>query len=138
MVGRRVCTAAGALIVAALLTACAVSPELRDEEAAIRLLRDYEMAVATYDADAAVGMFTDDFEGWRGSGKDGIRRMVEGMAEREGTYELDLTEAAVTVDGDTATVANVVALTGRWEMRSTYVLARAGDGWRIASIEFQR
>lgn len=128
----------GALLVAALLAGCQVSSELRDEEAALRLLRDYEMAVATYDGEAAMALFSDDYEGWRGSGREGVGQMVERMAERESTYELDLSESVVTVDGDTVRIEDVGALMGRWEMKSTYVLVRTDDGWKITDIEFQR
>jgi len=113
-------------------------PELEDQLAVLQVLRDYEMAVATYDSQAAMDLFTDQYEGWRGGGKEGIGRMVDMMAERNGSYEFDLSESTVTVDGDTATVDGVVAMMGRWNMRSTYVLVRTAHGWKINEVQFQR
>jgi ketosteroid isomerase-like protein len=112
--------------------------DLQDQVGVLQVLRTYEMAVATYDSQAAMDLFTDEYEGWRGGGKEGIGRMVDMMAERNGSYEFDLTDSVVTVEGDTATVEGVVALMGRWNMRSTYVLVRTGDGWKISDVQFQR
>jgi ketosteroid isomerase-like protein len=136
----RLSFALGALVSTAVLAGCAcLGPTApSDEELALRLLRDYEAAVAAYDAEAAMALLADDYEGWRGSGKESVGRMVEMMEERGGLMELDLTECVVTVEGDTARVSDVVGLTGRWEMRSTYVLSRSPDGWRIKTVEMQR
>ena len=140
MARQRLVCAACALLVGLSLAGCAYmrGDDLKDEVEVLQVLRDYEMAVATYDGQTAMGMYTDEYEGWRGSGKEGIVNMVERMAERESSYEIDLSEADVSFDGDTATIEEVVALTGRWEMKSTYVLVRTDDGWKINAVEFQR
>lgn len=109
-----------------------------DEELALRLLRDYEAAVAAYDAEAAMALLADDYQGWRNTGKEGVAQMVGWMEERGSTLELDLTEAVVTVDGDTARVSEVGNRMGSWESKATYVLSRTPDGWRIQSVEMGR
>ncbi len=137
---QRLACAVCALLAGLSLAGCAYmrGDDLKGEEEVLQVLRDYEMAVASYDGQAAMDMFTDEYEGWRGSGKEGVVSMVERMAERGSTYEMDLSEAEVTVDGDAARIEEVVALTGRWEMKSTYVLVRTDDGWKINAIEFRR
>jgi hypothetical protein len=90
------------------------------------------------DAQAAMDCFSDTYEGWRGSGKEGVGRMVERMAERGNTIELDLTETVVTVEDETARLTPVRSAWGNREMTSTYVLVRKSDGWKIDAIEFQR
>jgi ketosteroid isomerase-like protein len=138
MVRRRVCAVAAVLVLTALLAACGESPEPGDEEAVLTTLRNYREAVAAYDADAAMALFTDDYEGLRGTGKEGVGRLVEMMGQREGTYELDLTDAVVKFDGDTARVTGARAQVGRWEIEPVFVLVRTDGGWRISAIERQR
>lgn len=140
MIRTRLFAALGALLATALLTGCAHlglgGPS--DEEQTLQLLRDYEAAIAAYDADAAMDLLADDYEGWRGSGKEGITRFVDWLEENGWTLKLDLTEAVVTVEGDTATVAGVVSLLGEWESSATYVLTRTDDGWKIKDVEMRR
>lgn len=140
MATRRLIVALGMLLTAAILTGCAYlrGDDLKDEQQALQLLRDYEAAIAAYDAEAAMALLADDYEGWRGSGKEGVARMIDMMRERGGVLELDLTEAVVTVEGDTATVAGVGSLMGRWESKATYVLTRSPDGWRIRDVQIER
>ena len=124
----------------ALLSGCASlgSRGPSDEEQALRLLRDYEAALAAYDADAAMALLSDDYQGWRGSGKEGIAGLVGWLKQSGQALELDLTNAVVTVQDGTATVAPVVSLMGTWESSATYVLARTDHGWRIKGVEMQR
>ena len=109
-----------------------------DEELTLRLLRDYEAAVAAYDSEAAVALLADDYRGWRNSGKEGVAQMVGWMEEQGSVLELDLTDAVVTVDGDAARVSEVGNRMGQWEMKVTYVLARSPAGWRIQGMEAER
>jgi ketosteroid isomerase-like protein len=109
-----------------------------DEEQALRLLRDYEAAIDAYDADAATALLSDDYVGFRGSGKEGVARLVDMLKQQGGALELDLTNAVVTVEGGTAKVAPVVSLMGQWESTATYVLTRTDKGWRIKGVEMQR
>jgi len=109
-----------------------------DEERALRLLRDYEAAVAAYDAEAAMALLADDYRGWRNSGKESVAQMVGWMEEQGSVLELDLTEAVVTVDGDAARVSEVGNRMGQWETKATYVLARSPAGWRIQTVEMER
>lgn len=111
---------------------------LDDEELALRLLRDYEAAIAAYDDEATVALLADDYQGWRGSGKEGVAQMVAAMEERGSALELDLTKAVVAVDGDTARVSDVGNRMGQWESRATYVLTRTPAGWKIRSVEIER
>jgi ketosteroid isomerase-like protein len=136
----RLASAVFAVALALLAAGCGAlqTGDLEEQKQVLETLRAYEWAVATYDGEAAMDLFTDDYEGWRGSGREGVGRMVEMMAQRNSSLELDLTQSVVAVDGDTATVEGVVGMTGRWEMRSTYVLARTEDGWKITDIQFQR
>jgi len=136
----RLFAALGAVLTAGLLTGCAClgSGRLKDEEEILRLLRDYEAAIAAYDANAAMDLLADDYQGWRGSGKEGIARMVDMMKERNGFLEFDLTEAVVTVEGDGARVSDVVSLVGEWESSATYMLTRTDRGWKIKGMEIQR
>lgn len=109
-----------------------------DEEQALRLLRDYEAAIDAYDADAAMALLSDDYVGFRGSGKEGVARLVDMLEQQGGALELDLTNAVVTVENGTTRVAPVVSLMGQWEFPATYVLARTPQGWRIKGVEMQR
>ncbi len=109
-----------------------------DEELALLLLRDYEAAIAAYDAEAAMGLLADDYKGWRNSGKEGVARMVGWMEERGSALELDLTKAVVKVDDDMARVSEVGSRMGQWESKATYVLSRASAGWRIQGVEIER
>ena len=129
----------GVVVLMAVLAGCSliVQPP-NDEELTLRLLRDYEAAAAMGDAQAAMDCFSDTYEGWRGSGKEGVGQMVERMAERGNTIELNLTETVVTVEDDTARLAPVRSVRGDREMTSTYVLVRTPEGWEIDSIEWQR
>ena len=129
----------GVVVLMALLAGCSliVQPP-NDEELTLRLLRDYEAAVAVGDAQAAMDCFSDTYEGWRGSGKEGVGQMVERMAERGSTIELNLTETVVTFEDDTARLAPVRSEWGNREMTSTYALVRTPEGWNIDTIEWQR
>ncbi len=137
MTRRMLFVALGMLLAAALLTGCAHlgSGGPSDEELALQLLRDYEAAISAYDADAAMALLADDYVGWRGSGREGITRLVDMMKERDSVMELDLSSAVVTVEGDAARVSGVVSHMGQWEMRSTYVLSRSDGGWKIKTVE---
>ena len=129
----------GVVVLMALLAGCSLLVQApNDEELTLRLLRDYEAAAAMGDAQAAMDCFSDTYEGWRGSGKEGVGRMVERMAERGNTIELDLTDTVVTVEGDTAELAPVRSAWGDREISSTYVLVRTPEGWKIDNIEWQR
>ena len=136
---RKLAYGIGAVVLMALLAGCAfiVQPP-NDEELTLRLLRDYEAAAATGDAQAAMDCFSDTYEGWRGSGKEGVGQMVERMAERGSSIELNLTETVVTFEDDTARLAPVRSEWGSREMTSTYVLVRTPEGWKIDDIEWQR
>ena len=125
------------LLSAAVLTGCAAmgSGGPTDQELALKVLGDYGAAIAAYDADAAMALLADDYEGWRGSGKEGTVRFVDMMKERGSVMELDLSSTVVTVEGDTARVAGVVSKFGERDMRSTYVLSRADGGWKIRGME---
>ena len=109
-----------------------------DEELSLRLLRDYETAIAAYDADAAMALLADDYRGWRNTGKESVVQMVGSIKERGSALELDLTTAVVAVDGDTARVSEVGNRMGGWESKATYVLSRTSAGWRIQSVEIAR
>jgi ketosteroid isomerase-like protein len=129
-----------ALLAVLLATGCSYlglsAPD--DEELALRLLRDYEAAVAAYDSEAAMALLADDYRGRRNSGKEGVAQMVDRMEEQGSVLELDLREAVVTVDGDAARVSEVGNRMGQWEMKATYVLARSPAGWRIRGMETER
>jgi len=109
-----------------------------DEELTLRLLRDYEAAVAGYDPDAALALLADDYRGWRNSGKESVGQMIGWMEERGMVLDLDLTKAVVTVDADRARVSEVGNRMGQFESRATYLLVRTPDGWRIQGIEMER
>lgn len=94
--------------------------------------------MAAYDAEAAKALLAGDYEGWRGTGKEGIERMVDWLRRDSQALELDLTEAVVTVEGNTARVAPVVSLIGEREASGTYVLTRTDRGWRIKGVEMRR
>jgi hypothetical protein len=126
-------------VLTALLAGCSlIAQPPNDEELTLRLLRDYEAAVAMGDAQAAMDCFSDTYEGWRGSGKEGVGRMVERMAERGNVVELDLTETVVTVEDDTARLAPVRSGWGNREVTLTYILVRTPGGWKIDDIEWQQ
>jgi ketosteroid isomerase-like protein len=109
-----------------------------DEEQALWLLRDYEAAVAAYDSEAAMALLADDYRGWRNSGKESVAQMIDRLKEQGSALELDLTEAVVTVDGDSARVSEVGNRMGQWESRTTYLLSRTPDGWKIRGMEMRR
>jgi len=137
MTRARLCGMLATLLSAAVLTGCAAmgSGGPTDQELALKVLKDYEAAIAAYNGDAAMALLADDYEGWRGSGKEGIVRLVDMMKERGAVMHLDLSGAVVTVEGDTARVSGVVSQMGEWERQSTYVLSRSDGGWKIKGME---
>jgi ketosteroid isomerase-like protein len=106
-----------------------------DEELTLQLLRNYESAIAAYDAKAAKALLADDYVGFRNSGKEGIDRLIGWMQGNSSVLQLDLTQAVVAVDGDTARVSEVGNQMGQRNSTVTYVLTRASDGWKIQTVE---
>ena len=133
----RLLAAMAVLLMATLATGCALlgGGGATDEELALQLLRDYEAAYATYDAEAAKALLADDYVGRRNNGKEGIDRRMQWMEENGRVLQLDLTNAVVTVDGDTARVSEVGRTWGNRDFTVTYVLSRSADGWLIQTVE---
>ena len=103
-----------------------------EEQQVLRLMAKYEAAVEALDAAATMALMADDYVGPRGNG---VVQFMEWLADSGDVLELDMSEATVAVDSDSATVTGVANSFGDWEGTAEYALTKTDAGWRVQGVE---
>ena len=130
-----------ALLVAGLFVlaaGCEMAGGLSDEAQLTAALGQWKAALEAQDIDKMMEPYSDDYEGERGEGKDGVRQFLSGMID-EGALEdidMDISEAEIEIEGDKATVGPI-AYAGDWgEIEMMRILKKEDDGvWRVVGTE---
>ena len=125
---------AGMLLVAA---GCEMGG-LSDEAQLTAALGQWKAATEAQDIDKMMEPYSEDYEGGRGEGKEGVRQFLSGMID-EGALEdidMDISEAEIEIEGDEATVGPII-YAGDWgEIEMKRVLKNESDGvWRVVGAE---
>ncbi len=129
------------LLVAGMLVAaagCEMAGGLSDEAQLTAALGQWKAATEAQDIDKIMEPYSEDYEGGRGEGKEGVRQFLSGMIE-EGAMEdidMDISEAEINIEGDKATVGPII-YAGNWgEIEMKRILKKESDGvWRVVSAE---
>ena len=111
---------------------------LSDEAQLTAALGQWKAATEAQDIDKMMEPYSEDYEGGRGEGKEGVRQFLSGMKE-EGALEdidMDISEAEIEIEGDEATVGPII-YAGDWgEVEMTRILKKESDGvWRVVGTE---
>ena len=128
------------LLVAGMLVAAAGCEMggLSDEAQLTAALGQWKAATEAQDIDKMMEPYSEDYEGNRGEGKEGVRQFLSGMIE-EGALEdvdMDISEAEIEIEGDNATVGPII-YAGDWgEIEMKRILKKEDDGvWRVVGAE---
>ena len=132
----------GSLAVLTLWCGCATMGRgMSDEERVRAVLVEWKAAFAELDIDAIMEPYSEDYAGPRGTGKQEVREFID-RAIRQGSLEemeMDIENAEITVDGDTAVAAPVTFSGDFPPMRLTLELKKEDDGcWRFAGSDVAR
>ena len=131
-------------VLAVVVAGCAALGGKSDADLVCDVMTQMDAAMSAGEVDAVMACYSEDYEG-RGRGgstmtKEGMRERLERFlpraAEGGGQRRTDMSQAAATVDGDTATFGPVMRQ-GRQGTRTTqYNLKKEADGmWRIVGTE---
>ena len=101
-------------------------------------LVQWKVALEAQDIDKMMEPYSDDYEGERGEGKEGVRQFLSRMMD-EGALEdidMDISEAEIKIEGDKATVGPI-RYAGDWgEVEMMRILKKESDGvWRVVGTE---
>jgi ketosteroid isomerase-like protein len=112
-----------------------------DEDMLGELLQTYKTGMEAGNAEAVIALYSENYESRRGGTYEEMvermERFIPRMAERD--IELDIGEAEVQIEGDTARVGPIVSEGRRGTMRRTLICTKEEDGcWRITGSERQR
>ncbi len=121
-----------------LAAGCEMGGGLSDEAQLTAALGQWKAATEAQDIDKIMEPYSEDYEGGRGEGKEGVREFLSGMIE-EGAMEdldMDISEAEITINGDEATVGPII-YAGDWgEIEMKRTLKKESDGvWRVVGAE---
>jgi len=130
-----------ALFVASLLVlaaGCEMVGGGSDKAQLTAALSQWKAALEAEDIDKMMEPYSDDYEGERGEGKEGVRQFLEGLMD-EGALEdidMDISEAEIKIEGDKATVGPII-YAGDWgEIELKRILKKENDGvWRVVGAE---
>ena len=122
----------------ALTAGCEMAGGLSDGAQLTAALGQWKAALEAQDIDKMMEPYSDDYEGERGEGKEGVRQFLKGMMD-QGYLEdidMDISEAEIEIDGDEATVGPI-KYAGDWgEMETMRTLKKESDGvWRVVGVE---
>ena len=109
-----------------------------DEEQIGAMLAEWKAAFAAQDIDAIMEHYSEDYSGSRAENKQQIGEFIEGAISQGyvDDLEVDVENAEVAVDGDTATATPVTFSGSFGEMGLTVDLRKEPDGhWRIVGGE---
>ncbi|HIJ70529.1 MAG TPA: SnoaL-like domain-containing protein [Planctomycetes bacterium] len=127
------------IVTAGLLVAgCEMAGGMSENAKLTAALGQWKTALEEQDLDKMMEPYSEDYEGERGEGREGVRRFLERMMD-EGALEdveMDVSEAEIKINGDKATVGPIV-YTGDWgEIEMTRILKKESDGvWRVVGTE---
>ncbi len=109
-----------------------------DEELITGLLGEWKSALIAQDIDATLESYSEDYQSERSSGKDGIRQMFSQAFSRGymTNAEINVEDASITVDGDTAVVTPIVMSSERGSMSFELTLKKEASGWLIIGSRF--
>ncbi len=121
-----------------LAAGCEMAGGLSDEAQLTAALGQWKAATEAQDIDKMMEPYSEDYEGSRGEGKEGVREFLSGMID-EGALEdidMDISEAEIEIDGDEATVGPII-YAGNWgEVEIIRTLKNESDGvWRVVGSE---
>ena len=124
------------VLAAVLISGCQMGAT--DEEQLTAALGQWKAAVEAQDLDKMMEPYSDDYEGERGEGKEGVRQFLSGLID-EGALEdidMDISEAEINIEGDKATVGPIL-YAGNWgEIEMMRILKKEADGvWRVVGAE---
>jgi beta-fructofuranosidase len=124
-----------AATVVLLICGWACSPKEGDAEAEVLMaMRDWRAAMLAGDVDALLAAYSGDWGDHHGATKESLKNTYQGMKEKGagGKFEIDLSEAEVVVDGETATVTPVTLSSSAGSITHTHKLKKEADGvWRL-------
>ncbi|MHC5059648.1 MAG: YybH family protein [Planctomycetota bacterium] len=117
---------------------CKMAGGLGDEAQLTAALGQWKAATEAQDIDKMMEPYSENYEGNRGEGKEGVREFLSGM-KKQGALEeidMDISEAEITIEGDEATVGPIT-YSGDWgEVQMVRNLKKESDGiWRVVSAE---
>ena len=126
------------VVVGLLAAGCEMAGGLSDEDQLTAALGQWKSALEAQDLDKMIEPYSDDYEGERGEGKEGVRQFLGGMID-EGALEdveMDISEAEIKIEGDKATVGPIM-YAGDWgEIEMMRILKKESDGvWRVVGTE---
>jgi ketosteroid isomerase-like protein len=108
--------------------------EVNDKQQISDSMKQWKRALQQEDIDMMLSDYSEDYQGEGGETKEQVHDFLEGM-KSEGVLSgtiMDLSDAEVTIDGDTATV-EPIRYVGDWgEMATSRVLKKEKDNtWRV-------
>jgi len=130
----RIATILLAAMAVALVQGCVtLGKGLTDEELIRRGMEELKTALEAQDLDKIMAAHSEDFEGEYG-GKAEWREFLAGAVEQGllDDAEVNLEDAEIEIDGDTATISPVTVITMFGDVTYEYVARKEEDGvWRI-------
>ncbi|MHC4455700.1 MAG: YybH family protein [Planctomycetota bacterium] len=134
---KSVITKAGVVaLVVVFLYGCQMGPT--DQEQLTTALGQWKAALEAQDIDRMMEPYSEDYEGERGRGKEGVREFLSGLMD-EGALDnidMDISEAQIEIEGDKATVGPIIYSGGWGEIEMMRILKKEDDGvWRIVGAE---
>ena len=121
-------------VIATLMFGCALFGGPTDEESITGQLETWKTSLESQDLDRIMAVYSTDYKGRRGAGKEELRERMERIID--GGYlldrEINLTEAVINVDGETAVAGPIEMTTSRGPWRFNFEFKKDADGqWRI-------
>jgi len=124
-----------ALAIAVVGAGCATLGGPSDEELVADVMAQWETAMESGTADEIIALYSENYQGTRGYGRDEWKSMLERFLPRvrqQGVKMADTSEMVISVEGDTATAGPITFGSGRRSMKMQLTLTKEADGvWRI-------
>lgn len=105
-----------------------------DEEQIMGVVESLKTAMNGQDIEGIMAVYSEDYRGRRDSGKERMREWLSRAIENDRLKEIEinLEEAVVTIDGDTATAGPISMTSQRGTREFSYNMKKEADGvWRI-------
>jgi ketosteroid isomerase-like protein len=124
------------MILALVGMGCAVLGGMSDTDLVCDVMTQWNDAMKAGDVDAVMALYSEDYEGWRGTGIEELRERFDNWVPRMAEAEesaFDLSEAVPIVEENTATFSPVIFRMRDRSLRIQYTLTKEADGvWRIS------
>jgi len=121
-----------------LASGCELAGGPSDKAQLTAAIGQWKSAFEAQDLDKMMEPYSDDYEGERGEGKEGVRQFLKGLMDQGYLEEIDMdiSDAGVKIEGDKATVGPI-RYSGDWgEMETMRTLKKESDGvWRVVGVE---